>query len=72
MIVLSDLKRASDVLNITAIAREAGLNPQSLLARLRRESPELTVTESGAIDVVLRRHGVIMGQPVASEEARGA
>lgn len=49
---LADL---SGILNLSAIAREAGINIQTLQAKIRRRTP-LTGTETKAILQVLRKH----------------
>jgi len=53
---ITDLQRLheSGYFNITEIARHAGIEPATLLARLRRGSPELTVNESERIEALLR------------------
>ncbi len=55
MLTIEDLKRMRPVLNLTEIARRAGINENSLLAKVRRGS-ELTVPESQRIQDAL--HGV--------------
>ncbi|AFG36952.1 hypothetical protein [Spirochaeta africana] len=49
---LADL---AGILNLSAIAREAGINIQTLQAKIRRRTP-LTGTETKAILQVLRKH----------------
>lgn len=42
--------RESGLFNVTELARRAGIEPQTLLARMRRGGPELSVSESKRID----------------------
>lgn len=48
------LKEISAVLNLSALAREAGINAHTLQAKIRRESP-LTGTETAALVNALKR-----------------
>ncbi|MFB3132591.1 MAG: hypothetical protein ACE10K_08740, partial [Rhodothermales bacterium] len=45
----------SRLFNLTELARLVGIEPQTLLARLRRGSPELSAPESTQIETVLRQ-----------------
>ena len=49
---LADL---SNILNLSAVAREAGINTQTLQAKIRRRTP-LTGDETARIIEALRRH----------------
>ena len=49
------LREISGVLNLSALAREAGINPHTLQAKIRRGSP-LTGQETSALLAALRRH----------------
>lgn len=48
------LKEISAVLNLSALAREAGINLHTLQAKIRRETP-LTATETAALVAALKR-----------------
>ena len=48
------LREISAVLNLSALAREAGINPHTLQAKMRRESP-LSATETAALSATLKR-----------------
>ena len=49
---ISQLRGLSSVLKIATLAREAGLNPQTLWGKIRRGT-ELSVVESEAIELAL-------------------
>ena len=42
------------MLKLSALAREAGINPHTLQAKIRRETP-LTATETAALVAALKR-----------------
>jgi len=48
------LKEISTLLNLSALAREAGINPHTLQAKIRRQSP-LTGAETAALVAALKR-----------------
>lgn len=48
------LKEISAVLNLSALAREAGINLHTLQAKIRRESP-LSAAETAALAAALKR-----------------
>ncbi len=48
------LKEISSILNLSALAREAGINVHTLQAKIRRESP-LSGPETAALVAVLKR-----------------
>ena len=49
---ISQLKGLSSVLKIAALAKDAGLNPQTIWGKIRRGT-ELSVVESEAIEIAL-------------------
>jgi len=49
------LAELSNILNLSALAREAGLNVQTLQSKIRRKSP-LTAEETRRIVKVLKQH----------------
>ena len=49
------LAALAPILNLSALAREAGINVQTLQAKLRRQSP-LTGAETAGLDRALKRH----------------
>lgn len=54
MISLSDLQTLKPYISIPAIARLIDMNPQTLYARLRKGSPELSITQSMALGDLFR------------------
>ncbi len=48
------LKEISAVLKLSALAREAGINPHTLQAKIRRQTP-LTAMETAALVIALKR-----------------
>lgn len=54
--ILAQLRSLNDsgLFNVTELARLVGIEPQTLLARLRRGSPELSAPESNRLEAVLR------------------
>ena len=48
------LKEISSILNLSALAREAGINVHTLQAKIRRESP-LSGSETAALVAALKR-----------------
>lgn len=62
--IIAQLKSLNDsgLFNLTELARLVGIEPQTLMARVRRGGPELTATEStrmqGVLTDVFRRIGV--------------
>lgn len=55
VLTIERLASLSSILNLSAVAREAGINVQTLQARIRRRTP-LTGEETRRIVGVLRRH----------------
>ena len=54
--ILAQLRSLNDsgIFNLTVLARLVGIEPQTLLARLRRGGPELSAPESTRMEAVLR------------------
>lgn len=55
VLTIDRLASLSSILNLSAVAREAGINVQTLQAKIRRRTP-LTGEETRRIVGVLRRH----------------
>ena len=55
VLTIDRLASLSSILNLSAVAREAGINVQTLQAKIRRRTP-LTGEETRRILGVLRRH----------------
>lgn len=55
ILTIDRLATLSSILNLSAVAREAGINVQTLQAKIRRRTP-LTGEESRRIVGVLREH----------------
>ncbi len=49
------LSELSAILNLSALAREAGINVQTLQAKIRRQTP-LTGNETAALVAALKKH----------------
>lgn len=60
MITIDRLDNAASVLNLRAIAREAGINPNTLISRIHRGTP-LPTEDAIAIEAVMSRHGITIG-----------
>ena len=45
---------STGLFNVTELARQIGVEPQTLLAKIRRGSPELSVIESNRIEALLK------------------
>lgn len=54
VLTIRRLKEISAILNLSALARESGLNLNTLQAKIRRESP-LTGAETAALVTALKR-----------------
>ena len=57
MITVRHLQRMKGVVSLSALAKAAGIHPQALLAKVRRNS-ELRVDEAMAIERALREAGL--------------
>ena len=55
ILTIDRLSQLAPILNLSALAREAGINVQTLQAKIRRQTP-LTGDETRRISNVLRRH----------------
>lgn len=55
VLTIGRLAQLAAILNLSALAREAGINVQTLQAKVRRQTP-LTGDETRRIAAVLRRH----------------
>lgn len=55
ILTIDRFAQLAPILNLSALAREAGINVQTLQAKIRRQTP-LTGDETRRIAVVLKRH----------------
>lgn len=56
-VTIDQVRRASGVLNLAKLANGAGINRQTLYAKMRRDTP-LEEEEAENIEAVLRQHGI--------------
>jgi len=55
VLTIKRLKELSEILNLSALAREAGINVHTLQTKIRRESP-LSGQETAALVTALKRY----------------
>lgn len=63
MLTIQHLIKLQPVLKIMPLAAEAGLNPQTIAGKMRRET-QLNVDESKALEEALKKNGLILYEPL--------